>query len=153
MLQHLLPGADQQQPGVEPTKPRQAPEKKSAGKSLDWVKEVKKALDSKLDGIFLPGELIQARMTGFPWWPGIVRSFNPRTRRYQILFFGSNETERAWMKPKDVEVYDFEKESAAGVKVPTKLKARLGVAQSWAQYCRSWTKEQTYNYFVRKEHP
>jgi len=78
------------------------------------------------------GELVFARCTGHPWWPGmVVRIPTPNDpERYQIMFFDVDKTTTAFVKRNRIKTFARCPEDEKKTKMTPK-QVSIGLARPW----------------------
>ena len=110
---------------------------------------------------FKVGDLVMARLGGFPYWPGIVdkcpeMSLN-RTQLYAIRFFEETRTTIGNVEEKYIRRYDNNDDGHAwnqkqlSKKLPAAMDRRLNAAIDWAKYVLDWSANDRLSYFKNPE--
>lgn len=115
---------------------------------------------------FGPGNLVNARMRGYPTWPGLIfheassgRFYDSTEDMYYIKFFDAKNTTSGWVDFSQVTPFDpeiiMEQTISASCKLmnPISLQYRLKKAIEWAKYAsgEDWTDEERLDYFQDKK--
>lgn len=113
--------------------------------------------------IKVAGELVWAKLTGFPWWPGVILD-DPRTKchfrtarphscasaetEYNVLFFDKQSMQRAWIAESNLETYQTDHQKHLTKPQSNKFKVRFSEANAWAAEVYDWSTSERRKFFA-----
>ena len=112
--------------------------------------------------IKVAGELVWAKLTGFPWWPGVIldnaeskchfrtsqiRSSPSAETEYNVLFFDKQSMQRAWISESNLEAYQPDNQKSLTKQQSNKYKARFSEALAWAAEVYDWSSSDRRRFF------
>jgi len=114
---------------------------------------------------FRPGNLVNARMKGYPSWPGLIfheassgKFYDSTKNMYYVKFFDAKTTTKGWVHFTQVTPFDPESIMEQPITPSCKLmnpglKYRLKKAIEWGNYAsgEDWTDEERLDYFQDKK--
>ncbi len=111
---------------------------------------------------FGAGDLVIARLYGFPWWPGMIsrekdngKCVSIADQSYYVLFFDEPSSTTAWIPFKSVKSYKDNKnllKLSSNFKKKSTMVKRFKAAKDWAEYVagEDWTRELRLDYFTMR---
>ena len=128
--------------------------------SAKMEKQEMKVILRGTDWKFKVGDLVMAKLDGYPYWPGIVDKC-PQSesiydmlvkRRYVVRFFDQGFTTIGSVQEKFIKIYeDGNQKSHLSKKLPAATDRRLNAAIGWAQYVLNWPANDRLSYFKNPE--
>lgn len=102
------------------------------------------------------GELVLAKIKGYPWWPGIIREKTYiHNNSYMVLFFDSTKTTTAVVNGKLIKDYSQDQYAKLSLsrkkQLPVHHCNRLKAAKSWADFCSQWSNQERLEYYTSKK--
>ncbi len=143
---------------------RQSPEPTDDNDECATSKSESRSSDEEDSPLISPGTVVWAKMTGYPWWPGVVmpepnstRFYQAWKRLYHVLFFDrGTQLQRGWVSAARVEALD-EEEVGHGwsgprpAKMPPKKSKHFADVESalvWVGRVRGMSDEQRKSFFL-----
>ena len=111
--------------------------------------------------IKIAGELVWAKLAGFPWWPGVIID-DPKTEchfrnsdtcasaepEYNVLFFDKHSMQRAWVSESNLMAYQTSDQKSLSKQQSSKYKIRFAVAIEWAAEVYDWSSSDRKKFFA-----
>lgn len=113
--------------------------------------------------IKVAGELVWAKLTGFPWWPGVL-SDDPKSKchfrtsqshscasaetEYNVLFFDKQSMQRAWIAESNLAAFHTDNQKSLSKQQSAKYKVRFAEAISWATEVYDWSSSDRKKFFA-----
>ena len=104
---------------------------------------------------FQPGDLVNAKLSGYPNWPGIIytealtgKFYDSENNRYYVKFFDIYSTTSAWVSASHVTIFNSEKllnQSACTMTSKNLHRVKKGI--EWAEYVVDWDNNDRIDYF------
>ena len=113
--------------------------------------------------IKVAGELVWAKLTGFPWWPGVIlddpkakchfrasrsHSCTSAETEYNVLFFDKQSMQRAWIAESNLATFQTESDFSLSKQQSSKYKVRFSHAISWATEVYDWSSSDRKKFFA-----
>ena len=82
-------------------------ESAAAAADFNSMKEEEPETDDEVKFIYSLGELVIARCTGYPWWPGMIMRIPTRMdpEKYQVMFFDDTSTSLAFVRQHQIKAF------------------------------------------------
>ena len=113
--------------------------------------------------IKIAGELVWAKLTGFPWWPGVILD-DPKSKchfrtsqshscvsaetEYHVLFFDKQSMQRAWIAESNLEAFQTDSQKSLTKPQSSKYKVRYAEAISWIHEVYDWSSSDRKKFFA-----